>query len=272
MLPLIGIAVAILLATNGIQFPFFCYNMIVAIGGIFFTLLIGAYTHSHRNILSPSSMCLLFFLESIAGITFPLLPVSVLVNFILLQLNQNLFSQDNYTFGCLGVANAYLLGVVGLVAMSFHNYFDLDSLYFPQNMLRYRARFFGLLPFFQSVFQVSVLVGYFLFSEDELPMSAVLGIFSLFIFESVNLLYILIFTCISHNFQYQVASFKKRLKSSIILRALFLGLGVVVGALLLWVAQRDCSVFSAYPHFSLAMLLALFSFVHHGYSVLPLQY
>lgn len=54
VVPLVAIGLALFLGTQDIfkQYPFFSYNMLLAIVGTFLTLLVGAYVHSHLTIHS----------------------------------------------------------------------------------------------------------------------------------------------------------------------------------------------------------------------------
>lgn len=82
------------------------------------------------------------------GIGFPLLPASVLFNFILLLLQEDLFQGETYTFACLAISNTYLLAIAGLAGMAFHNYFDLIALFFSENVLILGPKYANLIPLF----------------------------------------------------------------------------------------------------------------------------
>ena len=54
------------------------------------------------------------------------MPVSVLVNFILLMVQQNVFVGDTYSLACLGLISSYFLGLTGIVAQIFHIFIDIS--------------------------------------------------------------------------------------------------------------------------------------------------
>lgn len=112
----------------------------------------------------------------------------MLFNLITLLLNNSLFSGDTYGFACLAITNSYFLGIAGLAGMAFHNYFTCMFLYFPGNLSSLRPKFIALMPLFQNILQVLVLFGYFLFSEQDLPLLAAIGAITMLIFFIADIL------------------------------------------------------------------------------------
>ena len=134
MVPLIAIGLALFLGTHGIyqNYSFFSYNMLAGIIGTFLALVMGAIVH-HKfwgNIIHfKTELQLIFLLETIGAIGFPLLPISVVINFILLMLRENLFAGDTKTFACLAVTNVYFLAIAGYFGLASHNIADLQLNY-----------------------------------------------------------------------------------------------------------------------------------------------
>lgn len=98
------------------------------------------------------------------GIAFPLLPASVLLNFILLMLRENLFSGETRAFASLGVAVSYFMGVAGVSGAAFHNWFETIGLRFSEEMIHHGANVIKFFPLMQHLIQFLLLALYFSFA------------------------------------------------------------------------------------------------------------
>lgn len=132
IIPLVTIDLGIVLGTGSVfkDYSFYSYNMLTATCGTLLALMMGSLVHNlaYGYITTKKQLIQVVIYETIGGIGFPLLPTSVLFNFILILLRENLFSGDTYSFACLAITNTYLLGIAGLAGMSFHNAMDVSQI------------------------------------------------------------------------------------------------------------------------------------------------
>ena len=167
MLPLIAITLALFLGTAYQKYSFFSYNMLTAVVATFIALTMGVLVNRYWGsiIETREQIILIILYEAVGAIGFPLLAVSVLFNFILLMLKENLFADEStYTFACLAISSTYLLTIAGLVGQLIHNMSDLVALSFSNTDIRAQVLVFSLFPLCQAVIQNTTLIAYFLFS------------------------------------------------------------------------------------------------------------
>ena len=117
-----------------------------------------------------------------------------------------------------------------------------------------------------------MLVAYFLFSEQPLPLFPILGASSAFLFSFLNLALQVYFYCTTTSDFHQRWQFQSKCTNTLNLRLLNLLVGAILCSLFLGLSQRESSVISAFPYFYLFMLLAIFSFLHTFFADILIQY
>ena len=128
----------------------------------------------------------------------------------------------------------------------------------------------ALYPLFHKIFQTFILLGYFLFSEGDLPFLAVRATYLVFFLSIIDIGLQLYFVFIIRNWAQQARL--ERLKQISVVQGMVMVVEVVVGSILLAVARRDSNILFSYPQFSLFSLLSIFYFAHTCYAVLPSLY
>ena len=96
--------------------------MLIAVLLSFGALLMGKLTdrYSTQAVSTKRDFLLLIVSQTIIGIAFPLLPLSVIFNLFLLILKANLFLEPTYSFACWAASNSYLLAYAGSIALPFY--------------------------------------------------------------------------------------------------------------------------------------------------------
>ena len=97
-------------------------------------------------------MCRFLLFESIAGVGFPLLPMSVLFHFIVMILNDNLFAGDTRALASLGVSACYFLAILGIAGTLFYHLFTILKISFSPFVIRFGFVAIALFPIIQHFF------------------------------------------------------------------------------------------------------------------------
>ena len=104
-----------------------------------------------------------------------------------------------------------------------------------------------------------------------MPFYAILGSSSVVFFAATDLIMQAISLINLKNIPHSLTQYKTHLKRSMILRPLFLIMGVIVGSIFLEMAQKTNNIFYSFPQFSLFMLLSIFNSFHTCYAIIPAQ-
>ena len=104
---------------------------------------------------TKKDFCIVIVAQTIVGIVFPLLPISVMLNFLLLVMRENLFEGETYSFACCAIAISYLQTLVVFCCLPTHIFFIPKRLYFPLSLLLKEAALLHLFFVYRACLSIS---------------------------------------------------------------------------------------------------------------------
>ena len=149
------------------------------------------------------------------------------------MLSDNIFQGDTYSLACLGILNAYLLGIIAICSQIFHTLINVSLITVDQHLLKAQLRIYNLIPLCQGIFQIIVLCGYFLFSESNLPDVAIAGAVCILFCLLINLGLQIYFQVKLNSIISHKKLYLKTVCRILILRSINMLVGIIVGSVFL---------------------------------------